>query len=543
MYLLHNLTIRAKLALMIALASLLLVAVGLSGLLGTRAAQQVAKSIYEDRLVVIDIFNKVRNYQNITRVAVLAARLETDAFEILAHADRVRSNVFQIEQLLQQYSQRPISGKEKALFDDYVAKRQRFGVEAVMPMLDLLQAEKRDEAEALFKSTLEPLYAQLSNAADALIEYHTGAAQQEYAAAAKQAKATLIISIASIVIGVALSVVLGFFIARGIARGVAAVERAAGRLADGDLTASVDIQGKDELAQIAASFNRMARHMAEVIGEVRASSSQVSQNADAMAGTASQVADSSRTQTQRAAEAASSVESLNQAFKDIAVTSENIVRAANEARDFSEQGNRVVADAVQGIEKVARTVSDSAATIAELGQRSTQIGQILSVIKDIADQTNLLALNAAIEAARAGEQGRGFAVVADEVRKLAERTAAATNEITAMIGAIQKDTAQAVTTMEQGSSEVREGVALANQAGQALANINRSVAAVVEMIGRIADATRAQSQASDTLTATVEEIARMARANSAAVEETAAVSREMVERSHQLQAAISRFRS
>ena len=331
-------------------------------------------------------------------------------------------------------------------------------------------------------------------------------------------------------------------IGRSIHRGVSMLEKASAQLASGDLTTNIRIVGRDELARVGASFNQMTAQFANLISEVNHSSTQVNQNADALSVTAAQVAQSSRQQTVRAAEAASSVEQLNTSFKAIAETSEEIVSAANNARELSKQGNKVVASAVQGIEKVARTVSESAISIADLGQRSSQIGKILSVIKDIADQTNLLALNAAIEAARAGEQGRGFAVVADEVRKLAERTTAATAEISTMIGAIQSDTGQAVDSMRQGSNEVREGVELANQAGKALQDITRSVEQVVEMIGHIANATRDQSTASDSLTTTVEEIARMAQENSRAIELAATTSQEMVNHSKGLQNVISRFR-
>ena len=275
---------------------------------------------------------------------------------------------------------------------------------------------------------------------------------------------------------------------------------------------------------------------------MNASSEQVNQTANGLSTAAGQVAQGSRLQSEQAAAAANSVELLNAAFKEIAATSVDIVSAANNARELSSRGNQVVSSAVQGIEKVAKTVSESAVSISDLGQRSKQIGQILSVIKDIADQTNLLALNAAIEAARAGEQGRGFAVVADEVRKLAERTTSATAEISTMVGAIQKDTQQAVETMRQSSDDVRDGVALANEAGKALKDISESVEHVVAMIGQIANSTRNQSEASESLTATVEEIARMAVETRSANEHAVSASEEMATRSHGLRSIISRFR-
>jgi methyl-accepting chemotaxis protein len=209
---------------------------------------------------------------------------------------------------------------------------------------------------------------------------------------------------------------------------------------------------------------------------------------------------------------------------------------------MAEQGNHVVATAVKGIQEVANTVSESARMIADLGERSNQIGQILSVIKDIADQTNLLALNAAIEAARAGEQGRGFAVVADEVRKLAERTTSATSEISGMIGGIQSETGRAVAAMQKGSQQVAEGVTYANQAGDALKDINRSVAEAVDRIHEIATATRSHTAQSEQITAQVEKIAELAESNSASLQETNQSVRALLEQSQKLEQVVDRFR-
>jgi len=334
---------------------------------------------------------------------------------------------------------------------------------------------------------------------------------------------------------------MGTIIGRSINRGVSALEKGASKLAEGDLTAKVPTTGNDELARVGASFNLMAQNISDLIGQVNAACSVVNQNANALSTSAAQVSESSRQQSQRATEAAGSVEQFNSAFKEIAATSENIVSAVNKARDLSKHGDQVVANVTQGITRVAKTVNESAEVIADLGQRSNQIGQILAVIKDIADQTNLLALNAAIEAARAGEQGRGFAVVADEVRKLAERTTAATSEISIMVGGIQEDTGRAVVSMRQSSSDVHEGVTLANQAGQALQDIASSVQQVAEMMGQIANATHAQSGVSEALTLTVEEIARMADENSHAIEHAASASQEMVSCSANLQHIVGRF--
>jgi len=201
----------------------------------------------------------------------------------------------------------------------------------------------------------------------------------------------------------------------------------------------------------------------------------------------------------------------------------------------------VVAGAVQGIQQMASTVSETAGLMAALGQRSNQIGQIIQVIRGIAEQTNLLALNAAIEAARAGEQGRGFAVVADEVRNLAERTAGATAEISDMIKAIQSETGSAVAAMETGSRQVEGGVEQANQAMLALQQINGSVKRVVEMIQGIAAATRSQSQATDSITLRVEQISEMAKDNSKHIDQATHASHDLHKLSAHFQQLVSRF--
>ena len=542
MQLLNNLTIRTKLIVLIAFASLIMLVISITGLWGTHSAQQASESIYKNRLVSIQMLNDMRNFQNQIRLSLLRARLETDAFEIMALTDSVRSNIFKIEQLLIAYNALKPVGEEKKLLDEFIAERVNFGTTGVLPMIDLLQAEKFTEVDKLRRETMDPAFMKVSDAIDVVIAYQTRIAQQQFEQSVKQASVLRIVALATVGLGVLLAILMGAVIGRSINRGVASLETSAARLAGGDLTTQVPTTGKDELSRVGASFNQMAHHFSELISQVNAASGLVNQHANGLSQSSTQVAQSSRQQSQRATQAAGSVEQFNIAFKEIAATSENIVSAVKNARDLSKHGDTVVANVVKGIEKVAKTVNASAEVIADLGQRSNQIGQIVSVIKDIADQTNLLALNAAIEAARAGEQGRGFAVVADEVRKLAERTTAATSEISSMVGVIQEDTGRAVTTMRQSSHDVQEGVSLANQAGRALQDIASSVEQVADMIGHIAAATQEQSSASEALTQNVEGIAQVADENSRAIEHAATASQELVECSQNLQQIVSRFR-
>jgi len=200
-----------------------------------------------------------------------------------------------------------------------------------------------------------------------------------------------------------------------------------------------------------------------------------------------------------------------------------------------------VEDTVAGMKKIALVVKQSAETVQELGRSSDQIGEIIGVIDDIADQTNLLALNAAIEAARAGEQGRGFAVVADEVRKLAERTTKATKEIAGMIKKIQLDTKGAVSSMEEGTKQVDEGIKMADKAGASLHEIVGISQRVTDKVSQIAAASEQQSSASEQISKNVEAISSVTSETAAGVQQVARAAEDLNRLTENLQQLLAKF--
>lgn len=537
-----NLKIRTKLNILVIFASLLLVVTGITGLVGINISNSALSSVYNDKLIHIIQLNEVRDNQNRIRAELQEAGLERDSFEILAHVDKVRSGMFNIETTLTEYNKRILTADEKKLMDEFMAQRLDYGRNGVIPILDLLQAEKFEQAQKLSKDVIVPGYAKASLAIDALIQLQINGAKTEYERVEKLTKIIRVAAIIIIILGLTLSIGLGLIITRSVNSGVKELAQTAKKLANGELTSRVNWDSNDELGDVGRAFNQMASEFSTLISQVRQSADQVATAAAMQTSTSEKVSAISGSQTQQASIAASSIENLNMAVKEIAQKTVDVVTSANEASTMASEGQQVVNKAVIGIQQVATTVSESAKLMASLGHRSDQIGQIVNVIKDIAEQTNLLALNAAIEAARAGEQGRGFAVVADEVRKLAERTATATSEISQMISAIQSETVNAVTTMEKGSAEVNDGVALANQAGQSLQNINSSVKRVVQMIEQISDATRSQSETTNEITQRVEHIAEMAKENTSSVDETTQASRDLQKLSADLQQVVSRFK-
>jgi len=304
----------------------------------------------------------------------------------------------------------------------------------------------------------------------------------------------------------------------------------------------IKVNARDEFGAMAKAFRQMIvglretiHHVNEVTAAVASASSEISSSTEQMAAGAQE-------QTSQAGEVASAVEEMTKTILENSKNASNTADTAKQAKQAAEQGGKVVEETIVGMKRIADVVKKSARTVQELGTSSDQIGEIISVIDDIADQTNLLALNAAIEAARAGEQGRGFAVVADEVRKLAERTTKATKEIAAMIKKIQEDTKGAVSSMEEGTKEVDSGIKLADQAGAALKEIVDISQRVTDMVTQIAAASEEQSSASEQISKNVEAISTVTQQTATGTQQIARAAEDLNRLTENLQQLVSKFK-
>ena len=263
-----------------------------------------------------------------------------------------------------------------------------------------------------------------------------------------------------------------------------------------DLTKRVSVgKGSDEIVELSHNLNSFVEKMRLAVSSVKHATNRLVGSIVYLSTTAHEMVHAAEGQNARVIQSVSTVEKVTRTAGEVAKISIEAARIAQETANAARDGQEEMTQNVMGMQQISQAVVQIANIVTTLGRSSDQIGEIVNVIEDIADQTNLLALNAAIEAARAGEQGRGFAVVADEVRKLAERTTKATKEIGDMIRQIQKDTRSAVSSMEEGTSQVGHGVALANKTGEALANIHSMINATVGKIQQIANATEEQSTA------------------------------------------------
>jgi methyl-accepting chemotaxis protein len=311
---------------------------------------------------------------------------------------------------------------------------------------------------------------------------------------------------------------------------------------EGDLTQRIPVNSQDEVGQLGTWFNTFVAKIHDIILEVSGSAQDVASAATQIAASSEEMAVGMNEQSQQVNQISSAVEEMSASVVEVARKSAEAAGSASESGRAAEEGGKVVRETIEGMHSINDAVSAGAASVQELGKRGEQIGQIIEVINDIADQTNLLALNAAIEAARAGEHGRGFAVVADEVRKLADRTTKATEEIASSIKAIQTETTGAVQRMTTGTEQVKTGVQRATEAGASLQQIVSSAREVATMIQSIAAAAEQQSAASEQVSRNIESISAVTRQASEGAGQAASAAAQLSTKAEQLQQIVSQFK-
>ncbi len=310
----------------------------------------------------------------------------------------------------------------------------------------------------------------------------------------------------------------------------------------GDLTVRVTTEFKGDHRLINDSINRVAESLSRALGEVSEAVSATASSSGQISSSTEEMAAGAQEQASQTAEVAGAMELMTRTIMENSKSAMATADTARKAKESATQGGEVVKQTVAGMRRIADVVNTSAGTVKELGRSSDQIGEIISVIDDIADQTNLLALNAAIEAARAGDQGRGFAVVADEVRKLAERTVKATKEIAGMIKKIQIDTAGAVESMDRGTQEVESGIRLADKAGQSLEEIVGVSQKVTEMVQQIAEASEQQSSSAEQISKNIEAISAVTNQTGSGTQQIARAAEDLNRLTENLKDLVGHFK-
>ena len=315
------------------------------------------------------------------------------------------------------------------------------------------------------------------------------------------------------------------------------------KFSNGDLTVRLQCEKHDELiTKLFTGFNNTVLKIKDTISKVSEAVQAAASAANQISSSAEEMAAGAQEQSSQTAEVAAAVEQMTKTIVETTRNTENVSLASKQAGKTANEGGAVVNKTIEGMNRIEEVVRRSAETVQELGKSSDQIGDIAQVIDDIADQTNLLALNAAIEAARAGEQGRGFAVVADEVRKLAERTTKATKEIAEMIKRIQSDTYGAVDSMAKGKEEVEQGKQFALKAGDSLKEIINGANSVVDLVVQVAAASEEQSSTAEEISKNIEAINNVIHESAQGIQQIAMASEDLSKLTNNLQNIVSQFK-
>jgi len=309
-----------------------------------------------------------------------------------------------------------------------------------------------------------------------------------------------------------------------------------------DLTRPITNNRSDEIGDLARAFGAFLKLMHQSVSSFSEATIELAGATDRIQSASQSVAQGMDDQHRQVHSMSASLDEMSDSINEVAKNAKIAANSAEQSGNAAKEGGTIVGGAIQNMDAIETTVGESSSVVEQLGQRSDQIGEVVQVINDIAEQTNLLALNAAIEAARAGEHGRGFAVVADEVRKLADRTTQATGEISEQIQTIQQETGEAVTRMKRGTDEVANGAQAVQTTGDALAKIRTSTQDVSSMVNSIASASTQQAAASEQVSQSMAEITRVTDEANTQTQEAASTASLISQRVNELQGLVERFK-
>jgi aerotaxis receptor len=546
-----GLKIAHRLWLMVGLAALLFViavAVGWQGLSASRAA---LKTVYEDRAVPLLDLGRIDAgiRENSAQVFLAlqhapgspAAALHDHA--VTVHLDAIAGRKAELDGLWKKYLATYLTEEEKVLAADFADKRKAWVAKLLAASQAIRGGDSSPQVFAAFIAAVSTEGKAAHEALARLMAYQAQVAKEEFEKAESTYQRAQVIFAGLFLAGLAFVLSLAFLTVRRISVSLDAAGQAAEAIAAGDLARALPPAGGDEIGEMIAKLGAMRDALSQLIAGIAENARGLARAAGELSASAAGSAGTTEAQAEAAASMAASVEQLSVSIDQVEEHAREARAVTQDSSAQSGEGGRIIHEAAGEMQRIAEAVNGTAETLQDLEGYSGQISSIVQVIKDIADQTNLLALNAAIEAARAGEQGRGFAVVADEVRKLAERTAASTQEIGAMIDKIQQGTRKAVQEMESGVRRVSEGVELANRAGDSVTGIRESSQRVTHAVDDIGLALREQTVAARDIAQKVERIAQGSEENSAAVAQTAAAAQRVEAMAAELSALAGRFRT
>ncbi len=536
-----NLKIGKKILLLLAIAVVSILAVGATGYIYMNQMAQNSEEMYDHRLLPLQYVDQIKTNNrsldsytleyilnedsSVTKELLTSTQeKEAETRELIA-SFRAASNTQVNQDLITQFEE---------LFDTYITKV--YSLQSRGVSLD------KEDAYEVYTTEIKETRRALNEIGDQ-IGANIIASSEKLSESNKSfvAQASLISNLV-ILLSLVLFGILGWYIARMIVNPIKKLQALMKQAGDGDLTVQGDYRSKDEIGQLNGSFNDMTSTLRTILQQVTntselvaASSEELTANSEEttkatemIAHTMEEMANGSTQQIQSVEETVVIVKEVSTGVTQIASNARQVEITANKASEKAVLGNEAIGQAISQMKSINNTVNGLSGVVRGLGEKSNEIGQIIESITNIASQTNLLALNAAIEAARAGEQGRGFAVVADEVRKLAEESAKSAQQIASLISSIQGQTHEAVQSMDQATEEVDTGITVVNKAGESFQQIQQSVSQVANEIQEVSVAIEQISKSTDQIVSNVDVIAEVSETVSAGTQNVSAASEEQL---------------
>ncbi len=537
----NDMKISTRLIFLLASLLALSVVIGGVGLYASSQSNTGLRSVYDDRMIPIVQLNEIARKILRNRIAIANGVIGPEHMaDYLKEIDEDRAV---INKQWEAYMATYLTEEDKGLAAKYLETRTRFVDEGIKPAVEAMKAGNIEAIKQVQAQHIRPLYGPMKEALDALIALQEREGKKLYEDSEAMHQTMRTLSIALILIGGVLGTLLGLSIIRGVQRSVGELRAVMVKMSgDGDLNARVRVYGRDEVGQAAVAFNGLIDGFAAIIRQVSSSANIVSGTAASLSSASLQIAQGSQAQTEAAASTAAAVEEITVSINSVSTNTDDVRKLSEKSLQQTRQGNQNVTELIGEIERVQDAVKLIADSVKEFVDSTRAIAGMTQQVKDIADQTNLLALNAAIEAARAGEQGRGFAVVADEVRKLAEKSAQSANEIDRVTNSLNQKSTHVEASVQSGLRSLHATQEHVESVSAVLTEAGVLVEQSSLGVNDISASVHEQSLASNEIARNVEKIAQMSEENHAAVESNTHEIVRLEQLARELQGAVSRFK-
>ena len=520
------------------------------GWYGLKSARDSLNTVYANRMIPLEQLDIVRGKLNANRAEILLAMQHNPADPSSAlhdhptsrHLETVAANAAEIDKQWQAYAATYLTEDEKKLVAAFAAKRDAWLARLTATRTALAADNFSPQVATEFLAASQVEFPETIKALEAVIQYQTQIGKEEANAAETRYQRINSVFFILLISGATIGTLLAITLMRRIKTGLAMVAEATRAIAGGNLVHPVPVSGEDEIGQLLAQVSIMRNNLHELVAELRLAITHLNTRSKELAAAAHGASSAAAQQSEATSSMAAAVEELSVSIDQVEAHSADARRVTQASAENSANSGSVIQDTAQEMSRIAEAVTRTAESVRGLESVSGNISSIVNVIREVADQTNLLALNAAIEAARAGEHGRGFAVVADEVRKLAERTASSTNEIATMIAQIQEGSRAAGASMDTSVARVNEGVQLASAAGESISLIRASTQEVTAAVDSIGFTLKEQATATREIASRVEHISHGTEELSASARQTAEAASEIEDIADSMESLAKRFR-